>query len=139
MGTSKLMNAGWVLVALVLAAESLLLVWATIGTLQGVITDAGNPLLEEYRPSVLSQGIAILLVMVLAALWLVITLVGAVRRRPWARASTLTAQVLVVAAATGVLQGIMGTPGLGATLLFLGILGLAGVFMSRPRREETAE
>lgn len=80
----------------------------------------------------IGQKISLLLVVILGLLWAVITLVGAIRRRSWARATNLTLQVLLFAAAVGVLQGILGTPLVGALLLIASALGFIASLMVRP-------
>ena len=134
MALEKRIGRGWALMIVVLGIEALGVAWLTFNALLSVISDAQNPLLEEYRSSVVAQGVGIVAMLILCTVWLAVTCVGAVRRRPWARASNLTVQVLVIAGATGVLQGIMGTPGLGVTLLVLGLVGLLGTWLSRPQR-----
>lgn len=133
MSDVKQTGRGWALMILVLGIESLLMAWLVWGALSSVIRDSQNPLLAEYLSSVMSQGIAIVLILILTTAWVAGTCVGAVKRKSWARASNLTVQVLAIAAATGVIQGIIGPFALGVTLLTLGIAGLIGSYLARPR------
>lgn len=132
---AKHQNMGWALIILVLAIEVIGVVWVTWNSLMSVIADAQNPALDEYRSMVTTQGIALLLTMLLVSGWLLLTFIGAVKRRSWARSSHLTAQVLAIAAATGVFQGLLGDPLVGWALLGLGVLGLIATFLSRPAKE----
>lgn len=134
MAIEKRIGRGWALIIVVLGIEVLGIAWLAFEALLSVISDAQNPLLEEYRSSVVAQGVGIVAMLVLCTLWLAVTCVGALRRRSWARASNLTVQVLVIAGATGVLQGIMGSTGLGVMMLALGLIGLLGTWLSRPQR-----
>ncbi|MDA3146118.1 hypothetical protein JSO19_01850 [Leucobacter sp. UCMA 4100] len=136
MNQSKLRGLGWALIIMVLAIEGLGVLWVTWNSIVSAVTDAQNPALDANRSMVTVQGIALVLTMLIAALWIVITFVGSLRRRNWARSSHLTVQVLVVAAATGVLQGILGTPLIGWGLLLLGVAGLAGVIMTLPDKAQ---
>lgn len=132
-------SSGWALMAVVLGIETLGLAWLAWGSLMSVISDGSNPLLGEYRGTVIAQGVGIVIIVLVCAIWALVTTVGAFRRRTWARASNLTIQVLVIAAATGVLQGIIGTRGLGVALLALGVAGLLGAWLTRPRRADDSQ
>lgn len=138
MEIEKRIRRGWALMTIVLGIEIVGVGWIAWNAVLSVVRDMQNPLLEEYRSTVVAQGIGIVLVLILALIWVIVTLLGAFTQKPWARASNLTIQVLAVAAATGILQGIMGTQLLGIGLLVLGILGLVATLMSRPPSKEAA-
>lgn len=114
---------GWGLLLVVLGVEAfggVLLIWLTIKQL--------------LRPSQdpLTQSISIFLMVLVSVIWVVATLIAVTRKRAWARGSNLTLQILVLAAAIGVLQGILGTPLIGSLLLILAVVGIIGSLMIRP-------
>lgn len=114
---------GWGLLLIVLGIESfggVLLVWLTLRQLLSPSQD------------LLTQSISIFLMVLVSVAWIMITFVAAVRKRTWARGSNLTLQILVLAAAVGVLQGILGTPLIGSLLLVLAVLGIIGSLLIRP-------
>ncbi|WP_449277869.1 hypothetical protein [Leucobacter sp. GX24907] len=80
-----------------------------------------------------AQRLSILLAAVFAFIWIAATLYGAAARRAgWARGSAITIHVLIFAAGTGVLQGIVGTPLLGWVLVVLSLLGFFAAVLARP-------
>lgn len=86
-----------------------------------------------------AQRLSILLSAVFAFVWIAATLYGtAARRAGWARGSALTIHVLMFAAGTGVLQGIVGTPLLGWTLVVLALLGFFAAVLAQPEAESGA-
>lgn len=89
---------------------------------------------NTYEP--LGQRVSLMLIVLVGVAWAGATLLASVRRRAWARASNLTLQVLLVAAAIGVLQGIIGEPLIGAFLLIVAVLGFIASLMVRPLEHE---
>ena len=73
--------------------------------------------------------------------WIAITFVGALRgRHSWVRGSALTNHVLIFAAATGLLQGILGPQvPLGLALLALALGGFLAAILARPDYAESPE
>ena len=57
-------------------------------------------------PTSFASAVGILILVVIAAVWLVVVGFGALRARPWVRAAALTWQVLQLAVAIGSFQGI---------------------------------
>ena len=82
----------------------------------------------------LGARVSVLLAVLISWAWLAITLWGAVARRAsWVRGSALTLHVLMFAAATGVLQGMLGDAGpLGWALLALALVGFLSAVLARP-------
>lgn len=133
---SRRIGSGWALTLLVLGVEVLGGVWFAWKTLGEILRDRNNPELAEYISEVTTQGVSLLLVLLCGVGWITYTFIGALRKKPWSRASNLTVQVLVLAAATGIFQGIMGTFAVGVLLLCLSLAGIAGSFMTRPQPEQ---
>lgn len=80
----------------------------------------------------LAARLSVLLAAVIAWAWIVATLVGAARARAaWARGSALTIHVLLFAAGTGILQGIIGEPELGLALILLAGTGFTAAVLAR--------
>lgn len=86
--------------------------------------------LLTLTPEYLTTAIAIFVLTALAAIWVIATAVGVLRRRGWARASTLTIQILQIAVAVGCFQGLVARPDLGWALLVPAIV--AGVLALTP-------
>lgn len=86
--------------------------------------------LLTLTPQYLTTAIAIFVLTALAAIWVIVTAVGIVRRRGWARASAVTIQILQIAVAVGCFQGLVARPDLGWALLVPAIV--AGVLALMP-------
>lgn len=93
--------------------------------------------LLTQTPASYPSAVALTVLVVLAAAWVVATVVGLLRRRGWARASALTIQILQLAVAVGCFQGLFARPDLGWALLAPAVV--AGVLaVSRPVVRATA-
>nr|WP_218875220.1 hypothetical protein [Leifsonia naganoensis] len=86
--------------------------------------------LLTLTPEYLTTAIAIFVLTALAAIWVIVTAVGILRKRAWARASTVTIQILQIAVAVGCFQGLVARPDLGWALLIPAIV--AGVLALTP-------
>lgn len=82
----------------------------------------------------LGARVSLLLAVLVSWAWISITLWGALAlRASWVRGSAITLHVLMLAAATGVLQGILGEAMLlGSALLVLALVGFLGAVLARP-------
>ena len=103
------------LVALVvlLAAEALLLWSAVVWLILELLTD---------RPASFASAIAILLLVVIAAVWVSTIAVATFRARAWIRAAAVTWQLMQVFIAIGCFQGLYARPDLGWALLVPSVL-----------------
>ncbi|MBK0420959.1 hypothetical protein JD292_02535 [Leucobacter sp. CSA2] len=122
-------RAAWVILRVLLALETIaggVLLWDVV---VGFIRAADEPL---------TQRLSLLLAVAIWWLWIAITLFGALRgRASWVRGSALTIHVLLFAAATGVLQGILGPMvGLGVALLAAALIGFVAAILARPNLEQ---
>ncbi|MFF2052735.1 hypothetical protein ACFVU2_14125 [Leifsonia sp. NPDC058194] len=86
--------------------------------------------LLTLTPQYLTTAIAIFVLTALAAVWVIITAAGILRRRAWARASTVTIQILQIAVAVGCFQGLVARPDVGWALLVPAVV--AGVLALTP-------
>lgn len=86
--------------------------------------------LLTLTPEYLTTAIAIFVLTALAAVWVIVTAAGILRRRAWARASTVTIQILQIAVAVGCFQGLVARPDLGWALLVPALV--AGVLALTP-------
>jgi len=68
-------------------------------------------------PSSYATAIALLVLVLLAALWVTAVAIGSMRRAPWSRASAIVWQVLQVSIAVGAFQGLFARPDVGWVLL----------------------
>lgn len=73
--------------------------------------------LLTVTPESFTTAIAIFVLTALAAVWVIVTAVGILGRRGWARASAVTIQILQIAVAVGCFQGLVARPDLGWALL----------------------
>ena len=112
----------------------LLIVLAAILLLEAVLVTgiAGWLLIEllTVTPESYATAVAIFVLALLAAVWVIATFVGILRMRAWARASTITIQILTVAIAVGSFQGLVARPDIGWALLVPAVL--AGVLAIAP-------
>ena len=76
-------------------------------------------------PQSYASGVALLLLAVLAAAWILFTAVSTLRLKSWIRASAVTWQVLQIAVAIGSFQGLYARPDLGWALLVPALAGIA--------------
>lgn len=127
-------RAGWVFLAFALLAEAVGGGWLIVNMVVAAVDQSAAVSQSEFATEATMMTIGIIAVVALSVLWIIVTFLGALRRRPWARSSNLTIQVLVLAAATGVLQGIMGERWIGFVLLALAVLGLLATLMVRPAK-----
>lgn len=108
-----------VAVAALLAAEALLLwaaaVWLIIELLSAT-------------PTSLASAAAILVLVILAAVWVSAVALGALRRRPWIRGAAVTWQLVQVAVAVGCFQGLYARPDVGWALLLPSIAVIVLLF-----------
>lgn len=93
--------------------------------------------LLTQTPASYPSAVALTVLVVLAAAWVVATVVGLLRRRGWARASALTIQILQLAVAVGCFQGLFARPDLGWALLAPAVVA-AVLAVSRPVVRATA-
>ncbi|MFD1715673.1 hypothetical protein ACFSBZ_14455 [Amnibacterium flavum] len=70
-------------------------------------------------------GIAITAIGVLASVWLIAIVIGALRGRAWIRGAAVTWQLVQIAVAVGCFQGIFAQPDLGWALLLPALAALA--------------
>lgn len=122
----------WRILRLVLALETLGGAYVLVNVIRGFFAAGDDPV---------GAKVSLLLAVVFAFAWLLITCVAAFRSRAsWVRGSALTIHVLMFAAATGVLQGLLGPLfGLGLALLVLSLVGFIAAIVARPDLQEIPE
>lgn len=77
--------------------------------------------------------VCILISVILSWVWIGATLIGTFRgRASWVRGSAVTIHVLMLAAAVGVMQGILGTVEIGVGLAIAAALGIVVSLGARP-------
>ncbi|MEY9951125.1 hypothetical protein [Leifsonia sp. EB34] len=119
--------------AVILALEALLVTGLAVWLLVELLTTT---------PQSYSTAVAITVLVALGAAWLIATLVGILRQHAWARASTVTIQILMIAVAVGSFEGLVGgRPDIGWALVVpavvAGVLALApSVVRSTARPDE---
>lgn len=126
---------GWILMGLVLVSELAGGVWLSIAMVNAAVRERQAVAASAYATEASMMTFGIIAVVIMGTAWIAWTLVAAVRKRPWTRASNLTIQVLVFAGATGVLQGIIGDPRVGLALLVLAVCGAVASLLVRPARQ----
>ena len=110
------------LLAALLFAEAALL-WAAVGWL--VLE------LVTSTPTSLGSAVAILVLVVIAAVWVSAIAINSLRRRTWIRGAAVTWQLVQLAVAVGCFQGLYARADLGWALLVPSLAVLALLF--RPR------
>ncbi|MBO1737104.1 hypothetical protein [Leifsonia sp. TF02-11] len=97
-----------IVLAVILALEALLVTGLALWLLYDLLT---------LTPQSYTTAIAITLLVAIGAAWVIVTFVGILRLHAWARASTVTIQILMVAVAVGSFQGLVARPDVGWALL----------------------
>ncbi|MFT2818020.1 hypothetical protein [Leifsonia sp. A12D58] len=107
-----------VLFALIVA-EALLLWGVVCWQIIELLTDT---------PASMSSAIAILVILLIAAVWVTAIALNVLRRRSWIRGAAVTWQLVQVAVAIGCFQGIYARPDIGWALLIPSIVVLVLLF-----------
>lgn len=107
--------------AVILGLEAVLVTGLAVWLLIDLLT---------ITPQSFATAIAIFVLTAIAAVWVIATLVGILTLRAWARASTVTIQVLMLAVAIGSFQGLLARPDIGWALLVPAVV--AGVLAVTP-------
>lgn len=81
--------------------------------------------LVAQTPQSYSTAVAITVLVAIGAAWVIVTFIGILRLHAWARASTVTIQILVVAVAVGSFQGLIARPDVGWALLVPAVAAFA--------------
>ncbi|WP_426623287.1 hypothetical protein ACPPVW_11660 [Leifsonia sp. McL0607] len=109
-----------IVLAVIIALEALLVTGLALWLLFELLTTT---------PQSYTTAIAITLLVAIGAVWVIVTFVGILRLHAWARASTVTIQILMIAVAVGSFQGLVARPDIGWALLVpavvAGVLALA--------------
>lgn len=129
MGTVPNMRSrfAWIALTAALATELVLSAFLVITMIPTF--PAAGPAREAELPLWVSLFVSV----ILCCIWIAATLVGAVRRRgSWVRGSAVTIHVLMLAAALGVFQGLLGTPAVGTLLLALAVVGFVSAILIGP-------
>lgn len=79
-------------------------------------------------PTSLASAIGILVLVLVAAVWLVVVGVGALHAKPWVRAAALTWQILQLAIAVGSFQGLFARDDIAWFLLVPAVIVIALLF-----------
>jgi hypothetical protein len=108
----------WVLAAL-LTAEFLLMAALAAITVVGVV---------EGGAGSLAGGIALAIIVILAAVFLGAMVIGALRGQAWIRAAAIVWQVLQIAVGVGALQGALAQPAWGWPLIVVGVAAFVLLF-----------
>jgi phosphoglycerol transferase MdoB-like AlkP superfamily enzyme len=80
------------------------------------------------RPASFASAVAILVILVIAALWVTAMAVGVLRRRPWIRGAAVTWQLVQLAVGVGMFQGADARPDLGWALVVPAVVVIALLF-----------
>lgn len=104
-----------ILLTALLFAEAALVAGTLIWLLSQLLT---------VEPTSLASAVAIVVAAALAAVWVVATAIGSLRRQSWMRGSAVTWQLLQAAVAVGCFQGLYAQPWLGWALLIPAVVGI---------------
>ncbi|UOQ55862.1 hypothetical protein MUN78_09085 [Leucobacter allii] len=125
--------AGWAALRVLLALESAFLAGVVVMTVIGAAGSAGSA-------GSMLQNVSLVVMAAVCLLWVVITLVGALRgRASWVRGSAVTVHVLLFAAGTGCLQIGIGPWWLGFALAAAALLGFLAAILAQPDTRTVAE
>ncbi|WP_125100536.1 hypothetical protein [Leucobacter chromiireducens] len=118
-------RVGWVALRIVLLLEVVGGAWLLWNVAGGFFAASDEPL---------GGRLSLLLAVAIWWGWIAITAWGAwTRRASWVRGSAITIHVLLFAAATGILQGLLGPQTtLGLELLVLALVGFVAAVLAKP-------
>lgn len=121
-------KGAWRLLCIVLGVQSVLAIALAWIAVSGYLAATDDPFADRM---------SVLIVALASVVWVFATLVGALRGRGWARGSNLTLQLLLIAAASGILQGMLGAgvpsaSAIGWGLIVLAAAGILGSVLARP-------
>ncbi|MDQ0895464.1 hypothetical protein [Agromyces ramosus] len=122
-------------VSIVLVLEAL----AVTGVAIWLIVD-----LFSLQPSSYATAIALIVIVMIGAIWIGATAVASFARAPWSRAAAIVWQVLQLSVAVGAFQGLFARPDLGWALLVpaitvIGLLLWTPVRIAYARPEDRAQ
>lgn len=121
----------WRVLTVLLALETVGGLVVMIPVVQGFFTSTADPI---------AQRLSIFLSALLAWVWVILTLWGALRSRAsWVRGSAITIHILLFAAGTGVLQFGLAELSVGWLLILLAFAGFAAALLARPEVSEPRE
>lgn len=130
-GVETRSRTAWRVLTVVLILEAIGGIAVLFPVVQGVFAPTEDSL---------GARVSLLLAALIAWAWVCVTLAGSLRgRAPWARGSAITIHVLMFAAGTGVLQGILGDPLLGWVLVLFAFLGFFAALIARPSPADEPE
>lgn len=116
----------WGVLTVLLVCEAALLVWVTYISLSAATTMGAS---SEF----LMQNVGLVVMSACALLWVLLTLIGALRSRAsWIRGSALTIHVLLFAAGTGCLQLGIGSWQLGFAIVGAALVGFVAAIVAKP-------
>lgn len=123
----------WALVGL-LTLEFLLVAGLTVLTVVSLV---------EGGAGSLASGIALTVIVALAAIWLAAMVIGALRGQAWIRAAAVVWQVIQIAVGIGALLGALAQPWIGWPLVIVGVAAFVLLFTpsvveATRHRDETA-
>ena len=122
--TSSGVKAALVVVTAILFLEAL----ALIAVVVWLVVD-----LLALQPSSYATAIALIVLVVIGAVWVSAVAVGSVRRAPWTRAAAIVWQILQVSIAIGAFQGLFARPDVG-WLLLVPAITVIGLLLWSPVR-----
>ncbi|WP_395243696.1 hypothetical protein ACGGZK_16440 [Agromyces sp. MMS24-K17] len=115
-------RAACVTVSVLLVAEAV----GMIGLVAWLLVD-----LVALEPSSYATAIALLVLVVIGAIWVSAVAIGSFRRAPWTRGAAIVWQVLQVSVAVGAFQGLFARPDVG-WLLLVPAVTVAGLLLWPP-------
>ncbi|WP_344030793.1 hypothetical protein [Leucobacter iarius] len=123
-------RGGWAVLTGLLLIEAFFGIVVVFFSILGAMNSAGT----------LGQNLSLVLAAAISWIWVVVTLVGALRGRPsWARGSALTIHVLLFAAGTGILQLQLLAWQFGFAIVAVGVVGFVAAMLARPADRPTLE
>lgn len=109
-------SPGILALALVLVVEAAaLLVYLIVVVTELVRADASNAV----------NGLAYVIIALIAVIWVAGSAVAVLRRQPWVRGAVITWQLIQLVIGAGCLEGLVGVPSAGWLLIAAGVVGFA--------------
>lgn len=113
----------WHFMTVIVLAEAVAMLALFGFTVMGFLNRGEDPLLA---------ALSIVIVAAVAAFWVGLTAIALLRRRSWARGSTLTIQILAMSVAIGAFQGIYARVDIGWLIAIPAIAAFIAAIIARP-------
>lgn len=123
-------NTAWSVMTVFVVLEAVAGLVLTAQTIFGFLSRGEDDILA---------ALSIVIVVILALVWVIVTAIGALRCRRWSRSSAVTIQIFIAAIAVGAFQGFYAQPAIGWALLAPALVTLIAALRAAPHGNAEAD